>query len=139
MLPDQPPEALQLVAFVEDHFNVAVDPLITLAGPALSDTVGAGADDTAWPADVGPEEAWPFPDVSPPPQPLTAAARAAQSARDLMPWIRVPTILMQLRPNSSRSPWLAAKLRRSPREQGPWMTAAHVRHLPATPLSQAVA
>ena len=45
LLPDQPPEALQLVAFVEDQLNVEADPLLTVPGVALRLTVGlAGAD-----------------------------------------------------------------------------------------------
>jgi hypothetical protein len=44
MLPDQPPEAVQLVAFVEDHVKVDVPPLATLVGLALSETVGEFAE-----------------------------------------------------------------------------------------------
>ncbi len=44
-LPDQPPEAVQLVAFVEDQLSVAADPLLTVVGLAERLTVGlAGAD-----------------------------------------------------------------------------------------------
>jgi hypothetical protein len=39
-LPDQPPEALQLVALVEDQLRVEVPPLDTLVGLAASVTVG---------------------------------------------------------------------------------------------------
>jgi len=42
--PDQPPDAVQLVAFVEDQDKVEFDPLVTLVGLALSETVGVGAD-----------------------------------------------------------------------------------------------
>ena len=42
--PDQPPDAAQLVALVEDHDKVALDPLEMLVGLALSERVGAGAD-----------------------------------------------------------------------------------------------
>jgi hypothetical protein len=41
--PDQPPEALQLVAFVEDQLSVAEEPLLMLAGLALRLTVGFAA------------------------------------------------------------------------------------------------
>ncbi len=41
-LPDQPPEAVQLVALVEDQVNVALLPLVTVLGDALKVTVGAG-------------------------------------------------------------------------------------------------
>jgi hypothetical protein len=40
--PDQPPEAVQLVAFVEDHVRVEVPPLAILAELADNVTVGAG-------------------------------------------------------------------------------------------------
>jgi hypothetical protein len=40
--PDQAPEALQEVAFVEIQFKVALPPLATALGPALKLTVGAG-------------------------------------------------------------------------------------------------
>ena len=39
-LPDHPPEAVQLVAFVEDQLSVAEPPLLTVAGLALRLTVG---------------------------------------------------------------------------------------------------
>ena len=43
--PDHPPEAVQLVAFVEDQLNVEADPLLTVPGVAVRLTVGfAGAD-----------------------------------------------------------------------------------------------
>jgi len=40
-LPDQPPEAVQLDAFVEDQLSIADPPLLTLVGVALRLTVGA--------------------------------------------------------------------------------------------------
>jgi len=43
LLPDQPPEAVQVVALVEDQVNVELPPLATLVGLALKETVGAGA------------------------------------------------------------------------------------------------
>jgi len=42
-LPVHPPEALQLVALLEDQLSVAVDPLLTVVGVADKATVGAGA------------------------------------------------------------------------------------------------
>ena len=39
-LPDQPPEAVQLDAFVEDQLSIADPPLLTLVGVALRLTVG---------------------------------------------------------------------------------------------------
>jgi hypothetical protein len=42
LVPDQAPEAVQLVAFVDDHVSTEVPPLITLVGLALSETVGCG-------------------------------------------------------------------------------------------------
>ena len=44
LLPDQPPEAVQLVALVEDHVSVELLPVEMLVGLALSETVGTGAD-----------------------------------------------------------------------------------------------
>jgi hypothetical protein len=41
-VPLQPPEALQLVALVEDQLSVELPPLLTVLGLALSVTVGAG-------------------------------------------------------------------------------------------------
>jgi len=38
--PDQPPEAVQLLAFVVDHMSCAVPPLLTLVGLALRKTLG---------------------------------------------------------------------------------------------------
>ncbi len=43
-LPDQPPEAAQLVAFAEDQLSVAAPPLLTVVGLALRLTVVAGAE-----------------------------------------------------------------------------------------------
>jgi hypothetical protein len=58
--PDQPPEALQVVALVDDQVRVALPPLVMALGPTLKVTVGAGdlmvtvADCTALPP--GPEQ-----------------------------------------------------------------------------------
>jgi hypothetical protein len=43
LVPDHPPEALQLVAWVEDHVSVALAPLAIALGPTLKVTVGSGA------------------------------------------------------------------------------------------------
>src|SRR5215813_6333562 len=45
-LPDQPPDAAQLVAFVEDQLSVAAEPLLTVPGLALRLTAGLGGADT---------------------------------------------------------------------------------------------
>jgi len=45
-LPDQPPEAVQLVAFVEDQLSVEAAPLLTVPGLALRLTVGLGGAET---------------------------------------------------------------------------------------------
>ena len=42
LAPDQPPEAAQEVAFVEDQVSVEDPPLVTDAGLAASDTVSTG-------------------------------------------------------------------------------------------------
>ena len=39
-LPDQPPEAVQLLAFVDDQLSIADPPLLTVVGLALRLTVG---------------------------------------------------------------------------------------------------
>jgi hypothetical protein len=44
LVPDQAPEAVHEVALVEDQVRVELAPLATLAGPALSETLGAAAD-----------------------------------------------------------------------------------------------
>jgi hypothetical protein len=46
LLPDQPPEAAQEVALVEDQVSVDDPPLATDVGFAASDTVGTGGDGT---------------------------------------------------------------------------------------------
>ena len=43
-LPDQPPEAVQLVALLEDQLSMADPPLLTVAGLALRRTTGAGVE-----------------------------------------------------------------------------------------------
>jgi hypothetical protein len=43
-VPLQPPEAEQLVAFVEDQLKVELEPVVMLVGFALSETLGGGAD-----------------------------------------------------------------------------------------------
>jgi hypothetical protein len=43
LLPDQPPEAAQVVALVVDQVNAALPPLTRVLGLALKVTVGAGA------------------------------------------------------------------------------------------------
>ena len=44
LAPDQPPEAVQEVALVEDQVSVEDPPLATEAGFAASDTVSTGGD-----------------------------------------------------------------------------------------------
>jgi len=46
LLPDQPPEALQLVALVDDQLSVEDEPLLMLPGLAVRLTVGGGGADT---------------------------------------------------------------------------------------------
>jgi hypothetical protein len=41
LLPDQPPEAVQAVALVEDHVSTELPPEEIVLGPALMLTVGA--------------------------------------------------------------------------------------------------
>jgi hypothetical protein len=42
-LPDQPPEAVQLVAFADDQLSIAEPPVLTVVGLAVRLTVGATA------------------------------------------------------------------------------------------------
>jgi hypothetical protein len=43
LVPDQAPEAVQAVAFVDDHVRLELLPLATVLGLAIRVTVGAGA------------------------------------------------------------------------------------------------
>lgn len=43
MAPDQPPEAVQAVAFVDDHDSEELPPLAIVLGLAVTVTVGAAA------------------------------------------------------------------------------------------------
>jgi hypothetical protein len=43
LVPDQAPEAVQAVAFVDDQVRLALLPLATVLGLAVKLTVGAGA------------------------------------------------------------------------------------------------
>ena len=51
-LPDHPPEAVQLVASVEDQLSVEAEPLLTVPGLALMLTVGVGGADTSTVTDL---------------------------------------------------------------------------------------
>src|SRR5215469_11704819 len=84
-LPDHPPEALQLVALVEDQLRFEALPLLTLLGLALRDRVGAAAiaGDNDCPPDEFPKATWLSVDV-PPPQAISAAISAQHQARRVM-------------------------------------------------------
>ena len=41
-LPDQPPDAVQELALLDDQVNIALPPFAMVLGPAVSLTVGAG-------------------------------------------------------------------------------------------------
>ena len=43
LLPDQAPDAVQAVAWLDDHVRVALPPLVMALGPTLKLTVGSGA------------------------------------------------------------------------------------------------
>ena len=80
--PDQPPEAVQLLAFVEDQVSCAVPPLLTLLGLALRKRLG-GVEVAPWDAGIvvaalpeGPE----LFSVMPPSQAASAAVSAQYSA-----------------------------------------------------------
>ena len=59
LAPDQPPEAVQEVALVEDQVSVEDPPLATDAGFAASDTVGTGGDTVVALAAIDWPEAFP--------------------------------------------------------------------------------
>ena len=75
LVPDQPPEAVQDVAFVEDQVSVDDPPLATDGGLAASDTVGTGGGG-------GAELSVPPP--PPPPQPANARASTGTSSSVFM-------------------------------------------------------
>jgi hypothetical protein len=50
-LPDQAPEAVQVVAFAADQFSVEVEPIFTVLGLALKFTMGADSEPTVTVAD----------------------------------------------------------------------------------------
>src|SRR5262245_33023456 len=83
-LPDQPPEAVQLLAFVEDQLSVEDPPPLTLPGFALIETVGAegSVGCNSCPVDLG---AW---DESAPPQPVSTAHNAEHHTRRGIPAAR---------------------------------------------------
>jgi hypothetical protein len=77
--PDQPPEAVQPVAFVDDQLSVEADPLLTVPGVAVRLTPGAvtavGAVEVLA-ATAG---------ELPPPQPVSSPASAEQSRTPVRP------------------------------------------------------
>ena len=64
LLPDHPPDAVQLVACVEDQLSVEAEPLPTVPGLALRVTVGLAGADTITVTDL----------VTLPPGPLQVSA-----------------------------------------------------------------
>ena len=54
LVPDQPPEAVQELASVEDQVSIEDPPYATDVGFATSDTVGVGGGDTVTVADALP-------------------------------------------------------------------------------------
>ena len=82
MLPDQPPEAVQLLALVEDQLSVEAEPLLTVPGLAFRLTVGliAVAREGACPGAVA---VCLLADV--PAQPATPAASTEHSMRLMVP------------------------------------------------------
>jgi hypothetical protein len=77
--PDQPPEAVQLVAFVDDQLSVEADPLLTVPGVAIRVTPGkvTAAGPVGVLAATGGE--------LPPPQPLSSPASAEESRTPMRP------------------------------------------------------
>jgi hypothetical protein len=53
MLPDQLPEAIQLVALVDDQLSVEAEPLVTVPGLAVSVTVGFATAAITWIENAG--------------------------------------------------------------------------------------
>ena len=74
-MPDQPPEAVHDVAFVEDQVSVDDPPLATDARLAVSDTVGTGGG--------GSSEA--EPPLPPPPPPPQEELRTANRTAKMIP------------------------------------------------------
>jgi hypothetical protein len=74
LAPDQPPEAVQEVALVEDQVSVEDPPLATDAGFAASDTVGTGGGEGST-AELS---------TLSPPQPANARASTGTSSRAMM-------------------------------------------------------
>jgi hypothetical protein len=65
-LPDQPPEAVQLLAFVDDQLSVELEPLLTVPGLALRLSVGFTGADTLIVTDL----------LALPPAPLQVSVKA---------------------------------------------------------------
>ena len=53
ILPDQLPEAIQLVAFVDDQLSIEAEPLVTVLGLAVSVTVGVTTAEVTWIENAG--------------------------------------------------------------------------------------
>jgi hypothetical protein len=83
-LPDQPPEAVQLVAPVDDQLSVADRPLLTSLGLLVKEIAGvpAAEGDTACAMAVPPVADWLPPDVV---QSVSAATSVQYSMRRRMP------------------------------------------------------
>jgi hypothetical protein len=99
-LPDHPPEAAQLLAFVEDQLSVDARPLLRLVGLAFRETVAAVADDNPCCWDVVPAPVWP-PAVGLPPQSASAEMSAQHSPTRMMPCgqrVLLSAIRIDLRP-----------------------------------------
>jgi len=85
LVPDQPPEAVQKVASVEDHVSIADAPLATTVGFAASDTVGTGGS-------AAPPELAAVGSTVPPPQAANVRPSKIASRDVLVRNIGIPTL-----------------------------------------------
>src|SRR5215831_16428263 len=123
-LTDQPPEAVQLLAFVEDQLSVADEPLVTVPGLALSESVGTSAAPGENPCPVALVAVADVLSAEPPPQPVTAATTAMQATATMLRARRtgVSAALIELRPYLGRSLRLVPRTYGAQTEQGRWET-----------------
>ena len=82
LVPDQPPEAVQEVALVDDHVSVEDPPLATDVGFAASDTVGT-ADVTVTVADA----------LAVPPDPVQARVNVLEAVSAPVDWLPAVTLV----------------------------------------------
>jgi hypothetical protein len=90
LLPDQAPEAVQEVAFVDDHANIELAPLATVLGFALRLTVALGCGLTVTVADC----------AAVPPAPLQVKVYVAVALRAPVDWKPLTALLPDQAPEA---------------------------------------